>query len=222
MPTLSTEQAEWVEGNASQVRIVAHMVRRMLPDVELDDLHSAGNEGLVQAALRYDPESGVTFSSFAHYRIRGAMLDWVRRQNPGMRRHQRAVKSLEASQSLLEDAARKQSSNTRRALEERVAAARALVEKTATSVMTARAMDNDPERVSSDENPERAAMTRELHARLRTVLDTLEPDDRALVDAIYQRGESMADLAAGLGVATSTVSRRHAKIMAQLAKRLAT
>jgi RNA polymerase sigma factor for flagellar operon FliA len=220
MATLSPEQAEWVERNVAQVRIVARTVRRMLPEIALDELESAGNEGLVQAALRYDPESGVTFASFAHYRIRGAMLDWVRRQNPGMRRHQRALKSLEASQSLLEDAARKRS-DRRSALEAKVAAARRLVEKTATSVMTSRAMDNDPERVAIDESPEAAVIDRETLGRLRGAVETLPADDRALIDAIYQKGESMAELAARLGVAKSTVSRRHTKLMGVLAKRLA-
>jgi RNA polymerase sigma factor (sigma-70 family) len=101
-----------------------------------------------------------------------------------------------------------------------VAAARALVEKTAASVMTSRAMDNDPERVPIDENPESATIDRQMLARLRDAVTTLEPEDRALIDAIYQKGESMTELAARLGVVKSTVSRRHAKLMGLLAKRL--
>lgn len=43
----------------------------------LDELVSLGNEGLVEAAHRYDPGAGASFKTFAFYRIRGAMLDGV-------------------------------------------------------------------------------------------------------------------------------------------------
>ncbi len=219
MASLTPEQSVWVERSAHKVGIIARVVHRMLSDVRVDELESAGYEGLIQAALRYDPESGVAFEAFAHYRIRGAMIDWVRSQNPGLRRHQRAVRSLEASQSLLEDAAADGGSD-RRALEDRVAAARALVERTATAVMTSRAMDHEPDRLATETDPERSLIDSELRRRLDGALSKLEPGERELVEAIYQHGRSMQQLAQELGVATSTVSRRHAKLMARLAERL--
>lgn len=48
--------------------------------VEIDDLIGAGHMGLMEAAARYDPSRGVTFRTFAHRRIRGAMLDGLRRE----------------------------------------------------------------------------------------------------------------------------------------------
>jgi len=46
-----------------------------------DDLRSEGFLGLVQAARRYDPSRGVLFKTFACYRIRGQMQDYLRRLN---------------------------------------------------------------------------------------------------------------------------------------------
>jgi RNA polymerase sigma factor (sigma-70 family) len=191
----------------------------MLPEARVDELESAGYEGLVQAALRYDPESGVAFGAFAHYRIRGAMIDWFRSQTPGLRRHQRALRALQASQSVLEQAADERGSD-RRALEDRVAAARKLVERTATSIMAARAMTKEPEELAGSDDPEQAVLDGELRTRLGQVLTDLSEEEAALVDAIYQRGESMRDLAKKAGVNTSTISRRHAKLMSRLAERL--
>jgi RNA polymerase sigma factor for flagellar operon FliA len=57
----------------------AHEARKYAPpDVELDDLISAGTVGLIQALESYDPARGVAFSSFAVPRIRGAILDELR------------------------------------------------------------------------------------------------------------------------------------------------
>src|ERR1051325_4263719 len=46
--------------------------------VDFDDLVGYGSKGLIEAAERFDPSHGVAFTTFAYYRIRGAMLDGVR------------------------------------------------------------------------------------------------------------------------------------------------
>lgn len=54
-----------------------------LPDfVDYENLESAGVLGLVEAAGQYDPERGATFTTFAYHRIRGAILDELRRNCP--------------------------------------------------------------------------------------------------------------------------------------------
>ena len=67
------------------VRSVANRMGRRLPQVEVDDLVSAGTIGLIEAVDRYDAELGVPFASFAYRRIKGAIIDELRRL-PGTRR----------------------------------------------------------------------------------------------------------------------------------------
>jgi RNA polymerase sigma factor for flagellar operon FliA len=53
-----------------------------LPDhVDRDDLHSAGLVGLLQSLRNYDPASGTSFEGYARLRIRGAMIDELRRMD---------------------------------------------------------------------------------------------------------------------------------------------
>lgn len=54
------------------------MIARLPGHPTIDDLLSAGSDGLMDAAARYDPATGVPFGSFAMHRIRGAILDHVR------------------------------------------------------------------------------------------------------------------------------------------------
>lgn len=69
-----------VEEYASLVsRIVQHMMVRLPASVCADDLYQAGMEGLLDAAQRYDGEKGASFKTFASIRIRGAILDEMRR-----------------------------------------------------------------------------------------------------------------------------------------------
>ncbi len=52
------------------------------PAVSYEDLISAGTLGLIEAARRYSSASGAKFSTFAYRRIRGAMLDLLRSEDP--------------------------------------------------------------------------------------------------------------------------------------------
>ena len=69
---------------------IAHQLARRLPrHINIDDLVSAGYEGLVTAYTRFDPSRGEGFESYAEFRIRGAMLDDLRASDP-LSRDQRA------------------------------------------------------------------------------------------------------------------------------------
>ncbi len=72
------------EDMAGLVRILAGRILARLPKgsgIEMSDLIQAGNLGLLQALRTYRPESGVPLAGFAKFRIRGEMLDTVRRNS---------------------------------------------------------------------------------------------------------------------------------------------
>lgn len=74
--------AKLLEEHASLVRKIGyHLLGRLPATVELDDLLQAGSMGLLEAARNFDPEKGASFETFASIRIRGSMLDEVRRQD---------------------------------------------------------------------------------------------------------------------------------------------
>ncbi|MDP0501019.1 MAG: FliA/WhiG family RNA polymerase sigma factor [Verrucomicrobiota bacterium JB022] len=60
-------------------RAVNALARQLPPQVELDDLHSVGVIGLLKAFQRFDSTLGTSFEAYANTRIRGAMLDELRR-----------------------------------------------------------------------------------------------------------------------------------------------
>ncbi len=64
------------------VRSIAWQVHQRLPrSVEVDELIGEGQLGLLRADRDYDATKGAQFSTYAYWRIRGAMLDWVRQQD---------------------------------------------------------------------------------------------------------------------------------------------
>jgi RNA polymerase sigma factor for flagellar operon FliA len=62
-------------------RIAYHLVSRLPPSVLPDDLIQAGMIGLLEASRNYDSTQGASFETYAGIRIRGAMLDEIRRSD---------------------------------------------------------------------------------------------------------------------------------------------
>lgn len=76
--TLTEE--ENLKNHMPLVRSVVDRMRASLPpSIDVEDLYSVGLLGLIQAVRRFDPTLGVTFASYASMRIRGAVLDELRR-----------------------------------------------------------------------------------------------------------------------------------------------
>lgn len=78
-------------------RIAQHMMAKLPPSVELDDLIQVGMIGLADALSRYEASQGVQFETFASQRIRGAMLDELRGNDWMSRSARKGQKDIEAA-----------------------------------------------------------------------------------------------------------------------------
>jgi RNA polymerase sigma factor FliA len=79
------------------VEAIAVRLRQTLPvRVDLDDMVQAGMLGLIDAAGKYDSGKQIAFSGYAKHRIKGAILDSLRKldwASRDMRRHHKRVEA---------------------------------------------------------------------------------------------------------------------------------
>jgi RNA polymerase sigma factor for flagellar operon FliA len=68
-----------IEYEALVKRIAYHLMSRLPASVQADDLIQAGMIGLIEASRKFDPSQGASFETYAGIRIRGSMLDEIRR-----------------------------------------------------------------------------------------------------------------------------------------------
>jgi RNA polymerase sigma factor FliA len=84
-PLVARTPEELLEAYGGLVTRVARRMMRRLPttgrSIEEQELVSTGFIGLLQAAERFDPEAGLSFEAFAEFRVKGAMLDELRRRD---------------------------------------------------------------------------------------------------------------------------------------------
>ncbi len=96
---------EVVQKFSPRVAAMARRLKARIPDdaaLELEDLINSGALGLLDAMNRYDPNRHVQFSTFADFRIRGAMLDVLRRLDPISRQARATANQIEVVISSLE------------------------------------------------------------------------------------------------------------------------
>ena len=213
------------------VKPIAIRLKRSLGRVaELDDLISYGQSGLLAAARRYDPERGVPFRAFANFRIRGAMLDGVRKLSHLPRRVHERLKAFENAATFSEGAVEDLNSSPPpgQSAEDRE---RRLVEHLA-GMATAIAIGLISETGTDDQgavtavapweaSPEEHSSRQQLLDLVETAMGDLPEQEAVLIRRHYLEGERFDHVAAELGLSKSWASRLHTRAIGRLTKRLA-
>lgn len=102
--TAAGQAHQLVETHAPLVKKIAlHLLARLPDSVQLDDLMQAGMIGLLEAAQKYQATKGASFETYAGIRIRGAIVDeirkgdWVPRSvHRNARRVSEAIRAIES------------------------------------------------------------------------------------------------------------------------------
>ncbi|HVP68867.1 MAG TPA: sigma-70 family RNA polymerase sigma factor [Anaeromyxobacteraceae bacterium] len=100
-PAEESDRAILARHGALVDRVARRICSRAGHAITPDDLWSAGALGLLDAARRFDPSQNVKFETFAEHRIRGAMLDEMRRSDHLPRRLRAQVERVERASSRL-------------------------------------------------------------------------------------------------------------------------
>lgn len=213
------------------VEALARRVASSMPhSIELSDLVQDGMIGLIDAACRYDESRGIKFETFAERRVRGAMIDALRRDAwpRGVRRQRRELEAareqlrreLGAEPSLADLAARVGSDEAR--------LGRTIVRiNTIESTSPLSAGENvdgstlPPALVPSEPTaPDRAYEEVEVRDRIRAAIASLPPRERKVIGLYYFREATMKQIGAAIGVNESRVSQLHARAIQRLKKAL--
>lgn len=97
------DKSQYVTKFAPLVKKVAyHMMAKLPPSVQVDDLIQVGMIGLLDAVSNFDGSQGAQFETYAVQRIRGAMLDELRNSDWLPRSARKSMRQIEAAMNILE------------------------------------------------------------------------------------------------------------------------
>lgn len=217
------------------VRFIAGRMRISLPaHLRIEELEGAGIVGLLLALESFDPNHGVEFSTYAQPRIRGAILDELRKLDPLPRSARQKVKGIEKALAALEQQLGRQPEHEElanylglslEAYYEMLGEGNGFHVLSLDDRRTAWAedeLDSIPNPIgdpSSDGLP-RDLLVRERQALLGQLIDTLPSDEKIVIGLYYQEGLTMKEVGAVLEVSESRVSQLHSSAILRLRARL--
>ncbi|MFP4208659.1 MAG: RNA polymerase sigma factor FliA [Wenzhouxiangella sp.] len=220
-------QESLVARYSSLVRRVAyHLVGRLPDSVDVDDLIQAGMLGLIEAAGKYRGEQGASFETYASIRMRGAMLDELRRTDWVPRSIHRSVREMVEAVQRVEARLGRQASDREIADELGVSLERyhdIAREAVSCRMFSTEELAPSPDSallLSGQEGPEQRLETHKARDALAQAITRL-PEREALLMSLYYSDElNMREIGEVLGVSESRVCQLHGQALARLRARL--
>ena len=222
------EKRQLVEQHLDLVQAIARKVKKTLgASIEYDDLVAYGSKGLVEAADRYDARPGVAFTTFAYYRIRGAMFDglrtmgWYSRADYARyRAEERANEYLQShADRAAEGGAGDGASSKADAAETLAAVAQVLSGVAAVHITSLEAASTVADQTFAA--PDAAIDTGRLGKRVREAITKLPDKERRLLEMYYFEEKTLEDAGGAMGLSKSWACRLHARAVDLLRAALA-
>ncbi len=218
------DQELLVKHFAPKVKYLALRLKSRLPkSVELGELIGAGTLGLMESFGKFNPTLGIKFDTYAENRIRGAMLDELRRLDWFPRALRRRVK-------MLEEAIHRVEQQTGLAPTEE-----ALAEATGLSIKDVReglealqnqlcvSLDLVQDSLGSDEpahldSPYGQTAIQEIIEKMSELIEQLTPREKLVLSLYYTDELNMREVAEVMGITEGRVSQLHTQALVRLRK----
>ena len=225
-PVTASQNRRIVSGLPFVETLARRMAASMPNTIDIGDLVQDGMLGLIDAAHRFDEERGIKFETFAERRVRGAMIDALRKDAwpRGVRRQRRELdaarealrRELGHEPSMADLAARVGSDEKRLS---RTIVRINTIEATS-PLATGENMDESslPTALvpSEPDSPDKAYEKIETRERVRAAIQSLPWRERKVIGLYYYGEVTMKQIGAEIGVNESRVSQLHARAIRRL------
>ncbi len=221
----STKQDRIARAFAPRIKAIAlHLKAKIPPHIDLGDLISAGTLGLMEALHKFQPGLGIRFETFAENRIRGAMLDELRRMDWFSRGLRQKIKKLE--QAIREFEHTHGHVPSRSELAELTGQSNPELEATLEALNSQIILSLDaiqeyspiPEGGHRQREPFSSAAFQEIIDKLVHLIDRLGEREKLVLSLYYSDEMNMREVASVLDITEGRVSQIHSQALAKLKK----
>ena len=211
-----------IQGNLDLVKKIAWQLHgRVQNIVEVEDLIQQGMEGLVHAAQKYSPKEGVNFSQYAQLRIRGSIIDFLRKNSNLCRTTIKKKQEFERSKLDLEKKLNRQA--TEQELIDFLGISddefnywkKAFEANVVQSLNTAY-NEYSILFASKDDNPESSLQNKELKNQIKEALGVLNQREALVAQLYYVEELNVYEIAEVLEISTGRISQIKKSIIGKL------
>jgi len=197
--------------------IVNKVHRSLALRINVEDLESYGMLGLLEAHSRFKPENNRTFTTYAYYRVRGAILDGCRKEGWIPRERKKKAQQMKDVDQVLEtEAEERAGAGPAKSFSDAVSRVADVVSSSAVIVL----MDQQDLQSVYDEakKPEQHQRLEKEQTRrfLLQALDMLDDDERDIVIRFHFENEKMDTIGEAYGCSKSWISRVHKRALKKM------
>ena len=178
------------------------------------DIVNAGVIALMYAVDSYDFDKNVKFETYANMKVKGALIDFIRRQDFVPRRIRRFGKDLDETYSLLYAELGRTPSNAE--IAEKMGITREQLARRMTDIAAAVTISFDTQTAASD----RKMYDNERKKVLTEAIDSLKPREKQVITLYYYEKLKFAEIAKVLSVTESRICQIHTKSIVKLKHKL--
>lgn len=230
--TAKSEKGDLLEQYMPMVkRLAHHMMGRLPPSVEEDDLVQAGMLGLIDAISRYDEAQSAQFEAYAIQRIRGSMIDELRQSDWMPRSARQSMRRIEQVITALQHRIGRQPNETEIAAEMKVPLAEyqsMLGDARGHQLLYFEDFGDSDEddsfldKQSADESsmPLPQLLDANLRACIIAGIENLPEREQLLMSLYYEQELNLREIAEVFGVSESRICQLHGQAIARLRARL--
>jgi|TARA_B110000259_G_scaffold105957_1_gene121545 RNA polymerase sigma factor for flagellar operon FliA len=202
-----------VKDNITLVKKIAwHLHGRVSAIIEIEDLIQIGMLGLISAAQNYTPQKDASFSSYANIRIKGEILDYLRKNSNLCRATIKMKKMSEKASLMLRHKLGREPDNNEIAKELNMTTEKYYEWTNAFEANVIRSLDDSYDEysqwfVTKEMNPEENINHTELRNGLKEVLGKLEGNEALIIQLYFVEELNVYEIAEVMNVSTGRVSQ---------------
>ena len=211
-----------IQDNLDLVRKIAWQLHgRVQNIVEVEDLIQQGMEGLVHAAQKYSPKEGVNFSQYAQLRIRGSIIDFLRKNSNLCRTTIKKKQEFERSRLDLEKKLNRQATEQELIDFLGISDDEFNYWKKAFEANVVQSLDTAYNEysilfASQDDNPESSLQNKELKNQIKEALSVLNQREALVAQLYYVEELNIYEIAEVLEISTGRISQIKKSIIGKL------
>lgn len=212
------------EDHLSLVKVIAHHVSlRLPPGKSVDDLIQVGMIGLLEASRAYEGNQGAEFKSYASIRIRGAILDELRRDSWMPRSVQQKSRQLSQAIKAVENRTGETATDREIASELGVSITEYAEILETVAGCTVFSLEDQTETLDSEQNDDLPlAMAEDESTRkvLAEIIESLPKQEQMVVVLYYNKGLNLREISEVLSVSESRVCQVHSQAVGRIRTRM--
>ena len=205
-------------------RIAYHLAGRVPASVEVDDLIQAGMLGLLEAAANYSEGRGASFETYAGIRIRGAMLDGLRKLDWAPRSVHRKARAVAKAIRELESEYGREARDVEVAerMGMKLSDYHRIVEDSAgCQISSLTTEEGEMTLTDGSADPFRDVVDEDFRAALAEAISNLPERERLVMSLYYDDELNLKEIGAALRVSESRICQIHGQALVRLQARLA-